>query len=57
MARKERKPGGTKHAETNESGPFAYCCILIRWLQESVLGVLYYDRGEIVMVEGGEWQV
>lgn len=45
MAHRE-KPGDMKHTETNKSSLFAYCCILIRWLLESVLDVAYHDRGD-----------
>lgn len=40
-----RKPGDMKHTETNKSSSFAYCCILMRWLQESILDVVDHDRG------------
>ena len=43
---REEKPGDMKHTETNKSSPFAYCCILIRWLQQSVLDVVHHDRRE-----------
>lgn len=51
MAPKERKPGDMKHTETNKSESFAYCCILMRWLRESVLDVVDHD-GEIEMDDG-----
>lgn len=38
--RERKKPGDMKHTETNKSSPFAYCCMLIRWLLESVLDVV-----------------
>ena len=46
MAQRQRKPGDMKHTETNKSRAFAYCCILIRWLPESVLDGVYHDRGK-----------
>lgn len=50
---REEKPGDMKHTETNKSRPFAYCCILMRWLQQYVLDVVHHDGGK---AETEEWE-